>query len=256
MSGHLIPESTPIQSSVFQLKAEDPEGATVRFGVLNSDTFRVDPVTGVVTLTKKLDRESQMELRVNFTLVDDEPTNLVVQRVVAFVLDENDSAPKFSGLPYELRVPENTEPGTLLANFTVFDADLVNAGLTIACEDNDGSRSCDKVELKQDRKYPLSSAQVFLKSPLRYDEGSVYLFRFVASDGVHRVAEACNLVVEDVQDLPPEFVGSLAGSVVEDALPGTEVLRLTALDGDKGFARKIKYFLLDSKYKRLFIVWV
>jgi hypothetical protein len=57
MNGHLIPESTPPRSPVYQLKGEDPEGVAVRFGVQNSDLFNVDPVTGVVTLLKKLDRE-------------------------------------------------------------------------------------------------------------------------------------------------------------------------------------------------------
>ncbi|CAG0916856.1 unnamed protein product [Notodromas monacha] len=141
MNGHLIPESTPVHSSVYKLEGEDPENDPLRFGILNSNLFSVEPITGVVRLLRKLDRESQMDLRLNLTLVDSEPSNQVVQSIVAFVLDENDTPPKVSGLPYELRVPEDTKSGTVLAQFTVFDADLVNDGLSVRCEQETGSSS-------------------------------------------------------------------------------------------------------------------
>jgi hypothetical protein len=79
--------------------------------------------------------QTQLEHRVNFTIVDDDINNLVVQRISVYVLDENDTPPELEGLPYEIQVPETTPVGTLLGDFTLFDADLVNNGLNITCEE-------------------------------------------------------------------------------------------------------------------------
>ena len=60
MNQHLLEENTPVGSPVYTLQGMDPEGSEVRFGIEGTDTFKVDPQTGVVTVAKNIDRESQV----------------------------------------------------------------------------------------------------------------------------------------------------------------------------------------------------
>lgn len=50
--------------------------------------------------------------------------------------------------------------------------------------------------------------------------------------------------VKDVEDQPPEFihVPSVA-RISEDVNPGTQILYVKAIDGDRGINNKIKYFI-------------
>ena len=47
--------------------------------------------------------------------------------------------------------------------------------------------------------------------------------------------------VNDVQNRPPVFSGSLTGIVSEDAPVGTRVLKLSAKDGDAGAERRVSF---------------
>lgn len=55
--GLTLPESTPVGTKVFTLKAHDPEGSPVKYGIQLTDKFVVNPQTGVISLAKPLDRE-------------------------------------------------------------------------------------------------------------------------------------------------------------------------------------------------------
>ena len=41
------------------LQGKDPEGSRVKYGLQGTDMFQVDPNTGVVRVTRPIDRESQ-----------------------------------------------------------------------------------------------------------------------------------------------------------------------------------------------------
>jgi hypothetical protein len=53
----VLPESQPVGSTVYTLVGSDPEGASVRYGLVGTDRFEVNPLTGKVTLVKPLDHE-------------------------------------------------------------------------------------------------------------------------------------------------------------------------------------------------------
>ena len=55
-----LSESTPVGTKVFTLKAHDPEGSPVKYGIQLTDKFVVDPQTGVISLAKPLNREVKL----------------------------------------------------------------------------------------------------------------------------------------------------------------------------------------------------
>lgn len=57
MARFSLPEDTPVGSPVYKLIGSDPEGSSVHYSI-SGEHFTVDRKSGVVTLLKKLDRES------------------------------------------------------------------------------------------------------------------------------------------------------------------------------------------------------
>lgn len=81
-------------------------------------------MTGVVTVNKVIDRESPSGINDNeirlTVVVEDEVgpdeglPNVVRVPISVIVLDENDNAPVFSGLPYKASINEDTPVGTTI----------------------------------------------------------------------------------------------------------------------------------------------
>lgn len=63
MSRFSLPEDTPVGAPVYRLQGADPEGSAVRFSI-SGEHFTVDKNSGVVSLRKPLDRETQDLLEV------------------------------------------------------------------------------------------------------------------------------------------------------------------------------------------------
>lgn len=57
MNNLALSETTPVDSIVYKLEGYDPEGRNVTFGLIGSENFQVDAITGDVKLVKQLDRE-------------------------------------------------------------------------------------------------------------------------------------------------------------------------------------------------------
>ena len=67
MNNLALSEMTPLDSIVYRLEGYDPEGGNVTFGLIGSENFQVDAVTGDVKLVKELDREVSELFFWNFT---------------------------------------------------------------------------------------------------------------------------------------------------------------------------------------------
>lgn len=57
MAKFSLPEDTKVGTPVYRLQAVDPEGATVHYSI-SGQHFEVDRNTGIVSLIKPLDRET------------------------------------------------------------------------------------------------------------------------------------------------------------------------------------------------------
>ena len=262
MNQHTITENTPVGSAVYTLEGVDPEGSEVRFGLEGTEVFRVDPVSGVVTVAQPIDREAQAglsdnEIRFSVVISDEvagpDPDNVVRLPISVIVLDENDNTPQFSGLPYKKTVAEDTPVGTTIFRaIEAHDVDLVGEILDVSCvPDLDGPDLCDYFDIvprAQDTDIDMFRGSIVLRKPFNYRERQIYQIQMVVNDGIHNDTADLVFTVRDVQNMPPVFEGSLTGIVNEDDAVGTVIMKIRAKDGDTGNPRRIIYELIENPF--------
>ncbi|CAG0880821.1 unnamed protein product [Cyprideis torosa] len=199
------------------------------------------------------------KVRFTITLEDEVPgepeNNLVQMEETLIVMDENDNPPKFIGTPYEASVLETSQPGLSILRIQLTDEDLVGEALKIVCEAEPQS-ICDTFEFQTVQDFSPEdpdlqhnqnvAVDLLLNQQLNYGQRSLYQFTLIGTDGKFTSTASGVIRVEDVQDSPPVFLGSLSTLVPESTPPGSLILTLQASDGDRGKPRALRYQLLDS----------
>ena len=162
-------------------------------------------------------------------------------------------------MPYETVVSEDAAIGTTVFDkILITDRDAAGENLDVVCvaesqqESPCNTFAIEVLESHQDR----LRAAIVLKQKLDYNENMIFNILLFTTDGLFNATSSMEVRVEDIQNTPPVFQGSLQTIISEDSPIGTLVLTLQARDGDKGAPRKIvydlisnpmDYFLVDSK---------
>ncbi|XP_037830702.1 protocadherin Fat 1a isoform X5 [Kryptolebias marmoratus] len=138
-----IPEDQPAGTEVLQIRAEDKDEKNKLTYTLLSSTdpfslrkFRLDPGTGTLYTTERLDHET-MHRHILTVMVRDQdiPVKRNLVRVIVDVDDTNDNAPWFIGTPYSGRVFESAAIGSAVMQVTALDKDKgYNAELVYSIE--------------------------------------------------------------------------------------------------------------------------
>lgn len=259
MNQHTLVENTPVGSAIYTLKGEDPEGSEVMFGLDGTDMFLVDESTGVVTVARPIDRESQNDIsdnEIRFSViirdvVQEGMDNIVEVPISVIVLDENDNPPKFRSAPYSSQVNEDTPVGTTIyRGIEAYDVDLVGDILDVTCLPPIQSFDlCDYFEIiprPRDTDIDMFRGSVVLKRPFNYRERQIYNIQLGVFDGRFNDTTDLIFTVMDVQNSPPVFEGSLTGVVNENDTVGTVIMNVNAKDGDSGNPRRIVYQLVEN----------
>uniref|UniRef100_A0A673V6M1 Cadherin-related family member 1 n=1 Tax=Suricata suricatta TaxID=37032 RepID=A0A673V6M1_SURSU len=217
-----LPEDTPVGSHVYTLNGTDPEGDPISYHISFDPSIRsvfsVDPKFGNITLVEELDREREDEIEAIISISDG--LNLVTEKVTILVTDANDEAPSFIQEPYVVQVPEDMDA-------TKFAMD----------------RHSGVLRLRPGATLDYEKAQAHFVTVVAKDGGG----RLRGADVVFSATTTVTVNVEDVQDMAPVFVGApYYGYVYEDTLPGSEVLMVVAMDGDRGKPNQIVYSLLNG----------
>ncbi|ERE86960.1 cadherin-related family member 1 [Cricetulus griseus] len=246
-----LPEDTPVGSHVYTLNGTDPEGDPISYHISfdpsTRSVFSVDPNFGNITLVEELDREKEDEIEAIISISDG--LNLVAEKVVILVTDANDEAPRFIQEPYVVLVPENTPAGSSIFKVHAEDKDTGSGGsVTYFLQNLHSSK------FTMDRHSGVLRLQA--GATLDYEKSRAHFITVVAKDGGGRLRGAdvvfsatatVTINVEDVQDTAPIFVGTpYYGYVYEDTLPGSEVLTVVAIDGDRGKPNHILYRFLNG----------
>uniref|UniRef100_A0A182JWJ6 Cadherin domain-containing protein n=1 Tax=Anopheles christyi TaxID=43041 RepID=A0A182JWJ6_9DIPT len=245
---------TPVGTLIYRLRGYDADGDPLTFGVqksADSHIIRLKQNTSneaFVYLNHELDREAREEYTLILTLTDGRlgEGNYVTQSFLLLVEDINDNEPIFKPFASVLEVAEDSPPG-ILTTLEAIDKDEGAYGQVVyyiqglSEENNVFSISTTN-----------GKGVVRLTRALDYERQHFYHINVLAVDraiqGRINTGTAALLVrVKDVEDQPPEFlVTQPVVRISEDAPVGTEVLRVKAVDGDRGINNRILYSISNN----------
>ncbi|XP_061596681.1 protocadherin-16-like [Cololabis saira] len=229
-------------TTVIRVEATDRDQGSngqVTYGGVTEDGFIINPLTGVITTTKELDAETQDRYTLTVYARDGGlPPNFSKAVVRVEVTDENDNAPAFAKLWYQLEVPENQDP-VELSLLRASDPDSGPGG-ELEYRINGGDPD-------QDFRLHPTTGTLATSRGLDREKTASYDLEVVASDRGSPALSATvtvQVTVLDVNDNSPAFrKSSYAVDVSEDAAEGSLVVEVSASDADDGVNGKVLYFL-------------
>ncbi|KAJ3587684.1 hypothetical protein NHX12_011281 [Muraenolepis orangiensis] len=212
-----LPPSSKTKRNVFKVRpavrrVESPKcrgpNALVTYTIVSGadDSFRVDPESGDLVATRRLDRERRSEY--SLLVRADDGRQSSDMRLNITVSDLNDHAPLFSRAGYSFDLPEDTAPGSIVAAILASDPDLGLSGET----------------------------QRFHVLTARARDGG---------GRVSRVRVYFN-VLDVNDNAPVFQDSAYSRSVSEDLPPGASVVTLTATDADDGVNGQLRYSVVSG----------
>uniref|UniRef100_A0A673I4K9 Protocadherin-16 n=1 Tax=Sinocyclocheilus rhinocerous TaxID=307959 RepID=A0A673I4K9_9TELE len=236
----VIPENIQAGSSIYTFQAADKDGSgpnsEIRYSIQQRwpdipDLFSLDPVTGVLKLSRELDHEETSILFLVVHAMDSasDPNQRLWGSVTArvFVTDENDNAPIFSS-PIAVSVMEDQPVGFVLLYVIARDADQGENG-QVSYSIQSGNTA---------GRFGLSpnSGSLSILKPLDREEQESYNLTIVAEDhGIpqHSTTQVLSIQVIDVNDEAPWFERSEFEAQIKENQPaGTSILKVSASDRD------------------------
>ncbi|XP_058253540.1 protocadherin Fat 2 [Hemibagrus wyckioides] len=233
-----VMESDPVTHMVGIISTEITRSLLL-FDIVGGDEdqdFYIDRNTGSIVIARQLDagKRSNYNLTVRVT---DGSQNITTQAYIR-VLDMNEHRPMFLKSMYEVSVPEDTDPWKEILQISAQDADI-NSRIIYSIHS-----SLNPDSLKHFQLDPKSGVLV-LTTELDYEAIATHNLLVMVRDQeipVKRNFVKAVVHVEDCNDYTPTFMNThYEGSISNLAPTGTEVLRVKALDKDKGSNAEIVY---------------
>ncbi|XP_017046203.1 LOW QUALITY PROTEIN: cadherin-related tumor suppressor [Drosophila ficusphila] len=279
-----IPENAQRGYQVGQIVAKDADlgqNAQLSYGVVSdwaNDVFSLNPQTGVLTLTSRLDYEEVQHYILIVQAQDNGLPSLSTTIIVyCNVLDLNDNAPIFDPMSYSSEVFENVPIGKEVVTVSAKDIDSGNNGLieySITAGDADSEFGVDsngtiRTRRQLDREHrsaytltvtardcadefasftELEETQLKLKyrSPRRYQQTQQQ--QFLAHQKQQRLSSTVKvtILIKDVNDEVPIFVSANETAIMENVAINTIVIAVKAVDNDEGRNGYIDYLMKDG----------
>ena len=246
-----VKEDSEIGQTVLQVSATDKDTGsnaliTYSFEKLNTH-FSISSVTGIITTNRSL---ASSEYAFSVVARDNGlPPRQSRAYVIISVYKVGKNPPKFEKEVYFARVPEDLSPGEIVMRVTATTPDPNKMMIYYTIEN-------------YPQPFAIGTATGVLKTTqaLDYESSPNYTVHIRAQDTQDPPLVSftrLEILVEDVNDSPPEFpVSKYEGQVAENLPIGTSVIEVEANDPDKGqnglvsysFNRKESYddFALDS----------
>ncbi|XP_035709581.1 cadherin-23-like isoform X3 [Folsomia candida] len=263
-----VPENATVGSSIIQVRAVDSDigdNGIVRYRFRqefsrHSETFHINPTTGVLTLAKLLDRERQKVYYLRIEAYDlGQPTPLSSELDLTIVVKNvDDFKPAFVKNEFIAQLTENISPGR----------ERIQLPGTIDRDDEDDeekktsqvcyfilSDSKNSTEL-----FEVDALSHVLTTKVRLDREKqpMHNFTILATDNCHQDIKRLHLQVfdkgsllsvqievADVNDNMPIFTQrTFTGGVSTSSDYGTEILTFSATDADTPPNAKLTYFII------------
>ncbi|XP_051282980.1 cadherin-related family member 1 isoform X1 [Dicentrarchus labrax] len=246
-----LSEDTAVGTQIYSLNGTDPEGQEVRYGLSfdpgSREYFRVDPISGNITLVEKLDREKQDSIDILVSITDGQ--SKVVERVTIFVMDANDEKPEFQNMPAIIDVLETTMSGSSIYKANAVDKDTGSGGSVTYYLQNPQStlfaidRHSGVLRIKSGEMLDYEKTKTLFITVIAKDGGG----NFNGKEQFMSSSATLTINVIDAQDTPPSFIGTpYFAYVYEVSVPGSEIFTVVAKDGDVGNPNPIHYSFDDG----------
>ncbi|XP_062835531.1 protocadherin gamma-B5 isoform X6 [Anolis carolinensis] len=249
-----LKENVPIGMSVLQVKASDSdEGLNAEITYTFSDIqetaehkFQLDPKNGTITLLESIDFENQK----NYVMIiqASDGSGLVAHcNVEIDVLDENDNAPDVIITSISSPIPEDLEPGAVIALIKVHDRDSGENG-EVSCHLQEFvpfqivSSSDDYFKLLTDGQLDRESAPEYNITITATDKGTPPLSTY----------KTISIMISDINDNPPAFEkSSYIAYILENNPAGVFIFHVKASDPDLNRNAQITYSFLSTSIEDL-----
>lgn len=231
-----IPENVAVNTRVIQVDAKDTDegnNGKVHFSIISGNVkgqFYIHSPTGVIDIINPLDYEMIREYNLRIKAQDGGRPPLIngTGMVVVQVVDVNDNAPMFVSTPFQASVLENVAVGYSVIHIQAIDSDSgENALLEYRLTDTAPG-------------FPFtinnSTGWITVSEELDRETTDFYTFGVEARDHgipVMSSSASVSITVLDVNDNVPTFTEKVYSlKINEDAVVGTSVLTMTAVDRD------------------------
>ncbi|KAF3827611.1 hypothetical protein GH733_000846 [Mirounga leonina] len=208
--------------------------------------FKIDAVTGVITVKGLVDREKGDFY--TLTVVADDGGPKVDSTVVYItVLDENDNSPRFDFTSDSaVSVPEDCPVGQRVATVKARDPDAGSNGQVVFFLASGNIAGDFDIITTND-----SIGEVFVARPLDREELDHYILKVVASDRgtpPRKKDHILQVTLLDVNDNPPVIESPFGYnvSVNENVGGGTVVVQVRATDRDIGINSVLSYYITEG----------
>lgn len=231
-----VPENVAVNTQVIQVEATDRDegnNAKVHYSIISGNVkgqFYIHSPTGVIDVINPLDYEIIREYNLRIKAQDGGRPPLIngTGMVVVQVVDVNDNSPMFVSTPFQATVLENVAIGYSVIHIQAIDGDSgENARLEYRLTDTTPG-------------FPFtinnSTGWITVSEELDRETTDFYTFGVQARDNgipVMSSSASVSITVLDVNDNLPTFTEKIYSlKINEDAVVGTSVLTMTAVDRD------------------------
>ncbi|KAM4585629.1 protocadherin-19 isoform 7-T7 [Fundulus diaphanus] len=254
-----VMENSPVNTLVIDLNATDPDEGTNGEVVysFNSyvtektrEAFKIDPRTGIITVNGVLDYEATQIYEIDVQAKDLGPNSIPAHcKVTVNVMDTNDNPPVISLLSLNtemVEVSENAQRGYVIALVRVSDKDS-------------GANGKVKCTLQGNVPFRLqeyeSFSTILVDGRLDREQKDTFNLTIQAEDsGIPQLRATKSLVVKvtDENDNPPHFLKPhYQEMVMENNLPGSCLLAVSAQDPDLGMNGTVSYSIVPGEIKHM-----
>lgn len=247
----VVSEDKPIGTEVASVIATDPdEDSRIHYEITGGNTRGRFSITsqsnhGLIAIAQPLDYKQEKRFVLTVTASDNggrTDTTLVYINVT----DANNFSPEFENAPYSVSVFEDAPIGMTVLVVSATDSDVgKNAQITYSLATDNGEQTAIEFTIN-----PQTGAITTTKA-LDRELVPSYLLTVTARDGGEPPLSDTTDVeisVTDVNDNAPVFEApQYQGSIPEDVLVGTSVLRIVATDADADLNGRVSTI---SLYKR------
>ena len=227
-----VPENTAAGTPVRSVVASDRDAGVNSQIVysINSTQFAIDSTTGEITVNGTINFESTPVIVLQVTARDlGDPSLNATVIVIVSVTDINDNVPQLTNLPSTVPLAENGDSNSTI--FVVTSSDLDT--------DFDSSNRQYSIISVSPNNIPVFSINpvtglITADASLFNREGiALYTLTISVSDGPTSDSAQLSVIITDVNDNPPTFIGDLNFSIRECVLNCDNIFTVETTDNDK-----------------------